>query len=248
MIGLVSGIITGLLSVGGGIILIFFLIMFPPLLMQTHFTMQTIAGFSIMQAFFATLSGSLYYLREKLINLPVVVSLGVPSFFGGMVGVVLAHSITDEALRWFFAVLAFLAALVMFIPYRHYENEEFQFSKLMYAVSIAFGIVIGIVGGMLGLSAGFLFVPLMVYLYRLNIKKAIGTSLIACLLLASGSFLMKLTTEAFSLQAGIALVIGGIIGAQLGGRLGKKMPPLLLKRITAITVLLISITVVVELF
>ncbi len=248
VIGLISGIITGLLSVGGGIILIFFLLVLPPILLQSYFPMQTIAAFSIMQAFFATLSGAFYYIREKLIDLEIVLYLGVPAFFGGILGVMIAHSITDFALRVVFAILAATAAVVMFIPNRSNIEGPFKFTAISYVLSGAGGILIGVIGGMVGLSAGFIFVPVMIYLYRLSVKKAIGTSLATCFLLAAGSFLAKLGAGAVSIEMGVALVAGGVIGAQIGGRIGKRLPSLVLKRTAAFSIFLISIKVVYDLF
>ncbi|MGO4887436.1 sulfite exporter TauE/SafE family protein [Anaerobacillus sp. MEB173] len=249
VIGLISGMITGLLSVGGGIILIFALIFIPPLVAQTYFPMQTIAGFSIMQAFFATFSGAIYYFREKLIDKGVVIYLGIPAFFGGIVGVIIAHNTSDMFLRIVFAVMAMLAAIVMQLPNKTNEDKPYEFTKKSYVYSIIGGITIGIVGGLIGLGAGFIFVPVMIYFYHLNVKKAIGSSLITCFLLATGSLLTKLAfIESTSIQLGIAIIVGGIIGAQLGGRLGKRLSPVMLKRIAAYSILIISIKVVFDLF
>ncbi|WP_106588237.1 sulfite exporter TauE/SafE family protein [Salsuginibacillus halophilus] len=248
LIGLASGVITGMLSVGGGVILVFFLMMIPPLIIQTEFPMQTIAGYSIMQAFFATLSGAVFYFKERLIDRTMVIFLGIPSFFGGMGGVAVAHNLSDEFLRWFFAFMALSAALMMLIPQKDKEEAVYKNRKLVLAFSTLIGVFIGVAGGMLGIAAGFLFVPAMIYLFKIPIKKAIGTSLVACFLLAAGSFLMKLTTDAISLQLGIMLVAGGILGAQVGGRVNRAFSPLLLKRVTAAAILIISLTVVYDLF
>lgn len=248
IIGLISGIITGLLSVGGGIILIFALIFLPPLVAQTYFSMQTIASFSIMQAFFATLSGAIYYIRDQSIDKGVVLYLGIPSFFGGIVGVIIAHNTTDFTLRVVFAVMAILAAIVMQMPNKANEDKAFEFTKKSYAFSTIGGMAIGLVGGLIGLAAGFIFVPVLIYFYHLNVKKAIGTSLITCFLLATGSLLAKLTIGAFPLELGLFLILGGIIGAQVGGRIGKKLSSTVLKRIAAYSILLISIKVFYDLF
>lgn len=248
IIGLISGVITGLLSVGGGIISIFALILLPPLVLQTHFSMQTIAGFSIMQAFFSTLSGAYYYIREKVIDKGVAIYIGVPAFFGGSVGVLIAHTTTDTLLRIIFTVFSIAAAIVMQIPFKTNENNDYQFSAGSRILSIAGGLTIGMIGGMIGLSAGFIFVPAMVFFYHLTIKKAIGTSLITCFLLAAGSFIVKIALGAISLKLGFSLIIGGMIGAQIGGRISKRTEPLILKRIAAYSILLISIKMIYDLF
>ncbi|RSL33521.1 sulfite exporter TauE/SafE family protein [Salibacterium salarium] len=249
IIGLISGVITGLLSVGGGIILIFSLILIPPLFTQKNLSMLDIASFSIMQAFFSTLSGSLFYIREKLIDTGIVLYLGVPSFFGGIIGVIVAHqSTTDFWLRIIFALMAVSAAIVMQIPYVTNEDKPYTFSLKSYVLSVMGGLMIGGLGGLIGLAAGFIFVPVLIFFYHVPIKKAIGTSLVTCLLLATGSLLAKISITTVSFDLGFALIIGGVIGAQIGGRLNKQLSSIVLKRITAYSILLVSVKLIYDLF
>src|SRR5699024_5675883 len=110
LIGLLCGLVTGLISIGGGIFIIISLLLLTPVLAQKSFSMQEIASFSIMQTFFSSLSGSLFYLKEKLISKEIALYLGIPSFFGGVIGVIIAHNISDFFLKIIFAILAVLAA------------------------------------------------------------------------------------------------------------------------------------------
>ena len=51
LIGLIGGILTGLMSVGGGLILTFLLLLTPPLFGQ-EYSMHMIAGMVIVQTLF----------------------------------------------------------------------------------------------------------------------------------------------------------------------------------------------------
>lgn len=248
IIGLISGVITGLLSIGGGIILIFSLILIPPLISGKSLSMHEIASLSIMQSFFSSLSGSIFYFKEKLIDKGIITYLGIASFFGGILGVLIAHSISDFLLRIIFAVLAISSAIVMQIPHPENEDQKFQFSTKSITFSIVGGLSIGLIGGLIGLSAGFIFVPVLIFFYHLPIKKAIGTSLVTCFLLAAGSLVAKVSITTVEFQLGITLIIGGILGAQLGGMLNKRLSSLMLQKITAFSIVLVSIKVIYDLF
>ncbi|MCA0174555.1 sulfite exporter TauE/SafE family protein [Bacillus sp. RAR_GA_16] len=248
-IGLFCGIITGLLSIGGGIILVFSLMLLLPLISGAQFPMQTIAGLSIMQSVFSTASGGYFYIRSKLVDRKIVMMIGVPAFFGGMIGVLIANSSSDTLLRIIFTCLAISAAVIMQVPYKSNENPKpFQFKLSSTTLTIIGSAGIGVLGGLVGVAAGFIFVPLMIFVYRLPIKQAIGSSLITCFLLAVGSFITKLSVETVPLGYGTMLIIGGILGAQIGGRITMSLQSITLKRIAAYSILIISIKLFYDLF
>jgi len=248
LIGLLCGLVTGLISIGGGIFIIISLLLLTPVLAQKSFSMQEIASFSIMQTFFSSLSGSLFYLKEKLISKEIALYLGIPSFFGGVIGVIIAHNISDFFLKIIFAILAVLAAIIMQIPHAINDSKSFKFTWKTRFYSIIGGVSIGIIGGVIGIGAGFIFVPTFIYIYHLPLKKAIGTSLITILLLSTGSFLTKINIATVPFELGIALIIGGVIGAQLGGRLNKVFPPLILKKVSSLFIVIVSLKVLYDLF
>jgi uncharacterized protein len=249
VIGLFSGILTGLLSIGGSIIMVFSLMLIPPLVLNTHFSMQTIFSFSIIQGFFSALSGGYYYIRNQLVEKKIIYMIGIPAMFGGTIGVLFANHISDASLRILFASLAVLSAILMQIPSRNAEQSNpFTPTAKTYAVSILFGVIIGILGGMVGLSAGFIFVPLMIFYYKLPIKMAIGTSLMTCFLLSVGSLISKLSIEDIHYGQAAVLIVGGVIGAQIGGRITKRLNSITLKRIAAFSILLVSCKLFYDLF
>ncbi|WNS76213.1 sulfite exporter TauE/SafE family protein [Bacillus sp. DTU_2020_1000418_1_SI_GHA_SEK_038] len=242
LIGFLSGMITGLLSIGGGIIVVFMLMFVFPLLTGKTFPMHTIAGFSIMQTFFSTLSGGFYYIRNKLVERKVVLIMGIPAFIGGMIGVLLASYSSDFLLRTIFAFLAVTAAIVMQIPYKsNEESEPFKFTIFSTILTVLACFMIGISGGLVGIAAGFIFVPLMIFVFKIPIKNAIGSSLLICFLLASGSLITKLSISSIPIGYAFMLIIGGIVGAQIGGRITKRLNSITLKRIAAYLILLVSI-------
>jgi uncharacterized membrane protein YfcA len=249
VIGLFSGIVTGLLSIGGGIILIFSLMIIPPLISDTHFSMQTITYFSIMQAFFSTLSGGYYYISKQLVDRRIVFLLGIPAMLGGFIGVLLANHISDFRLRILFASFAVFSAIIMQIPSNKADNSSPFTPTVKYlTVTIIAGVLIGILGGLVGIAAGFIFVPTMIFFYKLSIKRAIGTSLITCFLLSLGSLISKLSIGDIPYEHVAMLILGGIVGAQIGGRITKKLDSITLKRIAAYSILLVSCKLFYDLF
>lgn len=221
----------------------------PPIIAQVHFPMQVIAGFSILNVFFSTLSGSFYYIRERLVHFNIALYLGVPGFFGGMLGVFTAQFTSENALRIIFAIIAIISAILMHIPSKEHQNDEtFLFTPIVVVLTIIGGFSIGALGGLIGLGAAFIIIPVMVYLFKFPIKKAIGSSFVTCLFISFGSFITKISLGNLPLNLGLSLIAGGIIGVQIGGRVSKFLPSTVLKRMAALAILLISIKVFFDLF
>jgi uncharacterized membrane protein YfcA len=131
-----SGIITGLLSVGGGFILIICLLMIPPLF-NIGLALQIITVFSMIQAIFATVSGAIYYLKSKLVDRSIVLYMGLSAMLGGATGSFLSQFILDSVLKIIFAAMAMTASVMMLFPSKNPDNEtEKTFQSLWLLPSV----------------------------------------------------------------------------------------------------------------
>ncbi len=127
----------------------------------------------------------------------------------------------------FFAILMLLASYSMLSDRKILERKGE--TKYNYPIIIVQGILVGAVTGFVGAGGGFLIIPALVTLANLDIKKAIGTSLI---IIAINSLTVFFLSDALTMDidwlfllsfTGIA-VAGIFIGAYIGQFLdGKKL-------------------------
>lgn len=68
VLGLISGFLSGLLGIGGGIVMAPLLLYVPPLLGMETLTMQSVAGLTIVQGLAACLSGSLIHKKLRFVS------------------------------------------------------------------------------------------------------------------------------------------------------------------------------------
>lgn len=115
MMGVVNGVITGLLAVGGGIVLIGFLLIVSPLL-HIPMNMYMVAGFSFIQATFMLSSSAVYYLKQKIVDLPIVIYMGSSSFVGGLLGSYLSQWFSENILKGLYAVLSLVSVALILFP------------------------------------------------------------------------------------------------------------------------------------
>jgi uncharacterized membrane protein YfcA len=95
---------------------------------------------------------------------------------------------------------------------------------------------------LLGVGGGFIMVPAMLYLLGMSANVVVGTSLYQILFVTmSSTFVHSLTTKAVDIVLTVFLLIGSVIGAQLGARFAQKMRPEYLRLLLAGIVLLVAL-------
>lgn len=86
---------------------------------------------------------------------------------------------------------------------------------------LAIGFGIGALAAIMGIGGGFILIPAMIYLLRMPTNVVIGTSLFNVLITTSLIVILQSTaTQTVDLVLAGLLMLGGVIGAQLGARLG----------------------------
>lgn len=117
---------------------------------------------------------------------------------------------------------------------------KFRVSGLYISVipPLAVGFFVGILAGIMGVGGGFIMVPAMIYLLGMPTKVVIGTSLFQIIFVATFTTLLHaITNETVDVVLALFLLIGGVIGAQFGTRIGLKMKAEQLRVLLAVLVL-----------
>lgn len=89
---------------------------------------------------------------------------------------------------------------------------------------LALGLAIGALSAIMGIGGGFILIPAMIYLLRMPTNVVIGTSMFQVLVIASLIVVLQsAATQTVDLVLALLLMLGGVVGAQLGVRLGAGM-------------------------
>lgn len=103
------------------------------------------------------------------------------------------------------------------------------------------GMVVGILTMLLGVGGGFIMVPAMLYLLGMGTQVVVGTSLFQILFVTMATTMVHaVTTRAVDIVLAALLLVGGVIGAQLGARFAQSLPPEKLRLALATIVLLVA--------
>jgi len=239
LVGFAISCLSGLLGIGGGIVLAPALLYLPPVFGLAALDMRQVAGLTITQGLFACLSGAWRHDRYRSVNRRLVVSMGSAITAAALAGSVISRWVANEVLMVVFAGLAAIAAMMMWLPKsegNEVEDPDACRFHVPLAVSIAVGI--GFLGGLVGQGGSFLLIPLMLHVLRLPTRVVIGSNLALVFLASLAGFIGKAATGQVPLLPAVLLVLAAVPGAQIGSVLSHRASPRWLRTTLAVVIAL----------
>lgn len=237
ILGLIGGFFSGLLGIGGGIIMVPLLLYIPPLLGLTAINMKIAAGITMVQSLAGSLSALLIHRRNNFIHRSLVLTMGSASLVGALAGSVWSKYLSGNIMLGIFAVLSLVASALLFIPLNK-DNEEKKLEQVSFnkVLAVIIGLVVGLLGGIIGQGGAFLLIPLMLYIMRIPTRIALGSSVVIAFLSAIAGFAGKWSTEQIPFLMAVVLASGAVLGAQAGGKLTKQVQASTLRTILAVLI------------
>jgi uncharacterized membrane protein YfcA len=228
VLGLIGGTLSGLLGIGGGLVIVPLLLYAPQWLGFGEIDIRTASAIAVVQVTAATLSGALAHRRRGAVNMRLAVTMSVASAGGALIGGVVSAYVPAGLLLVATACLATTAALLMFVPARTEDLAPDQEPTYNVLVVLVAGFLIGLVIGMNGAGA-FLMMPALIYLVGLPTRIALGTVLAVGFPTSLAASMGKIATGQVPLWLSGLVVVGAIVGAQGGSWLSARTPPRVLR-------------------
>lgn len=232
-IGFVGSFVSGMVGIGGSIIKYPMLLYIPPALGFLAFTAQEVAAVSAIQVFFATLAGIFAYRKGGYINAKLVLYMGIPIVIGSFIGGYGSKFLPDSAINLTYAVMALIAAVMMFLPKKGAEDGNFTKLTFHRGVASVSAAIVGMLSGVVGAAGAFLTIPIMLVLLKIPTRVAIATSLAITFISSIGATVGKIMGGHMLWIPAVVMVIASIIASPLGAKTGKNMNVKLLQWILA---------------
>ncbi|MEC7734742.1 MAG: sulfite exporter TauE/SafE family protein [Pseudomonadota bacterium] len=255
--GIFSGFLAGLLGVGGGIIVVPVLY---HVLLSLGFSQDIIMHVSVATSLAIIIpTGWRSYVAHKKnesVDNFILKKWLIPTLIGSAIGAVIAGLISGFYLTFFFATIALLVCINLFL-----SNEDFKLSNELPSglFSLNIPLFVGAFSSMLGIGGGTFNVSIM-SLYGVPIHKAVGTSAgLGFFLSIPGTLFFILTGFHIAnlppMSLGYVNILGllliaplAAISAPLGAKYAHSLPKKILTRIFAIFLLFTSVRMYLELF
>ena len=120
---------------------------------------------------------------------------------------------------------------------------KFRASGLYISVlpPLGVGALVGFLAAIMGVGGGFIMVPAMIYLLGMPTKVVVGTSLYQIIFVTAFTTLMHaVTNQTVDILLAFVLIAGGVIGAQLGTRVGVRLKAEQMRILLALLVLAVA--------
>ncbi|WP_199417154.1 sulfite exporter TauE/SafE family protein [Chitinophaga silvatica] len=240
ILGYISAILIGLslgLIGGGGSILTV-----PVLVYLFRLQPGLATSYSLFIVGFTSLIGAYGNFKRKQVSIPTALLYGsssvltvlatrryllpvIPEELFQLGGFTVTKSI---AMMVLFAVLMILAAVSMIKPSKQ-TNELVTEQSTSYGRLMLYGVVIGLITGLLGAGGGFLLIPALIFLMKMPMKKAIGTSLFIIALNSLIGFIGDIGHFTINWNLLLTLSALAVTGILIGGWLSKRINGAFLK-------------------
>lgn len=246
LIGVVVGICSGLLGIGGGTLMV------PIFRLGFGLSAFVSTATSLFTIIPTSLVGFVTHIKNKTCIPKIGITAGLAGACTSPLGVYLNSNSPAWAVMLAAAIIIGYSAFNMFkkalrIPKvqaaeggkalgvdvekaaeaaaaSQAEEPEFKFTKKSFVQALGIGLIAGLASGYVGVGGGFIMVPLFISVLGVMMRLASGTSLVAIMILAIPGVIEQALLGNINYTAGIAMAVGSIPGAVIGANLIRKIP------------------------
>lgn len=254
LIGVIAGVFSGLLGLGGGLIIVpALLAVFTWQALPESQLMHMAVGTSLMTITVTSLSSMYAHHQHANVNWKIVKKLSPGLVIGAIFGAGVATMLSSTLLQHYFAIYVFVVAVRMWVP----MLPSVETCLLNNSILFLFSFVAGSLSALVGIGGGSLVVPYLV-IAKQSIQRAIGCSA-ACgfpisVAAVTGFIIFGKDQEISSdvwqsgfihWQAFLGIVSTSALFSIIGAKLVKHLPVIILKRIFSLVLLFVALSLLI---
>lgn len=229
-IGAGAGTVSGALGVGGGVILV------PYLVLVRHVEQKRAQATSLVMVAMAAAAGCVPYARDGSVAWSAAVCILMGGLVGAWLGAHIVQRVHGHWLQIAFGIVLVLAAARLVWPGSSSAEEFTSPPDLQGRLAVAYvisGLGMGLLSAMFGIGGGILLVPILVTLLNFGQHLASGTSLAVMAPTALFGALRLTRPGLTDWRVGSRIGVGGIVGAVIGASVALYLPAEVLRWVFA---------------
>lgn len=233
------GLSLGLIGGGGSIITV------PVLVYALQVEPREAVAMSLAVVGATSLIGAALHHRRRAVRIPAAALFAGAGVLSSFLGAKLTYRVSPEALLLTFAALMLAAGLRMALTGKAVSHPERERRPVHPAKVVLAGLAVGLLTGFLGVGGGFLVVPALVLFAGLDMREAVGTSLLVISINAAAGLAGHLAHGGFQLRLAALVTALAVAGTLWGTRLSHRVSPVALRRAFSLFVVAVAVFLVV---
>lgn len=237
LLGAFSGLLLGITGGGGAIVAV------PALVYGLHLPMQVATTLSLFVVGASAMLGT--YLKRKDVDWRKGIIFAIVGGVATPLGIYLARKISEPTLIMSFAILMLLVSFLMFRKSmaKKKSDDKSMSSKVNTSTwqILPIALLTGCLTGFFGVGGGFMIVPALVLLNRMETKPAAATSLFIIALISLFSIANKVSEVTLDFKLIIIFLFGSLVGMVVGGMIAQKISNQAAQRIFALVAFVLGI-------
>jgi uncharacterized membrane protein YfcA len=240
-IGFFAAFMSGLVGVGGAVLLIPLLLYLPPLFGFDAIPIKVVTGITIVQVTGGALSAGLAHLDDGRVDRPLFVVVGLSMAVFAFLGALLSAVVSGLVLEATFATMALVAAATMLLLRNRTPPESDAAPEFNRPLAFGLGAGVGFLAGMVGAGGAFILIPALLYVVRIPLRVTIGTSLWIVVAASIAGLVGKAVTGQIDWPLAFALLAGALPAGLLGATVSRRTRPSRLATVLGLMIALVAV-------
>lgn len=227
-LGVCVGTLSGFFGIGGGTILV-------PLLLFLGHQIKDAVGISIVQMVFSSIYGSYLNNKNKTLDIPMVITIGIGGFCGALLSGFIAASVDDKVLEIIFLAFASFALLRLFFKTTQNRVQKNVNKVILFLI----GLVLGTLSMLIGVGGSILLVPILVGFLHVDLKRAISAGLFFVVFSSVAGLLSHSLSREIDFFSGAVIGLASFVGVYIGVHLKDRIDAVVQKKLLVLFYLLV---------
>jgi hypothetical protein len=179
-------------------------------------------GTNRIAIFLQNIVGVSSFHREKIMDFPSGIRVGIPAALGAVAGAFIAVNLNDEAMKLAIAAIMIIMFFVILLRPSRWISSHEEHPPVPYWVQVIIFFCVGIYGGFIQAGVGFFLLTSLVLGCGYELVKANALKLFVILLYTPVALLIFFLHRDVHLWTGLVLAAGNMTGAWIGIRIAVK--------------------------
>ncbi len=238
-----SSFLTGLLGIGGGLIIVPAFLLCLPLFGITDLSIHQIVGISATCVFLNSFVSVFYRRKESFLSGQNIFKYAVAIALGTIIGSVVSSFASKNIILWIYVVIASLSLYLMLFK-SDVKNQNPKLNFLIYPLFF----LIGALSASIGIGGAVFFATVLNFFTVKNTKELLPTITLLVAIHALFTFTMKLYLGFISVSIIPIAFLASLLGAKVGILVSRRLSAKTLNILMALVLLLGIVKIVFEIY